>query len=126
MCRLVVEEREMKDTRYDIPNDNTMLRTDESKRGRDICTRTLYADAGFWLEYTLTCRENCDAELEVPCLYDITLTKKDAGYGSLERVHLSAVSSVYERAQRLFECMYKNSVTPMCVYEFLDEYYSLI
>ena len=79
---------------------------------------------GFSLEYALTVRKNTDHALFCEYVYDLTVTKRKNGSVGEECAVIPAVSSVLERAVDMYECMSRNTVTPMCVAEFYEEYHS--
>ena len=94
---------------------------DSSTKVSPCCEMTALAD-GFTIVYELLIRQNEEAELGVMILYDIIITKRLSDGTVCSSACLSAVSSVYERAYRMFLCAYKNTVTPVCAADFFEEY----
>ena len=102
-----------------------MKRTKDALGTERVCIRADVVECdGFSLEYALTARRNTDYTLFCEYLYDLSVTKRIPGCGSEECAVIPAVSSVLERAVDMYECMSKNTVTPMCVAEFYEEYTS--
>ena len=82
--------------------------------------------SGFSLTYRLIKRPNLDHTLYVQYVYDMLVIKHQEGAGSSESAVIPAVSSLPERASDMYDCMLKNTVTPMCVEEFFEEYHSRV
>ena len=78
----------------------------------------------FSLRYELIKRKNSDYTLFAEYLYDLMVIKMPHGSHSEESAVIPAVSSMYERAADMYECMCRNTVTPMCVAEFFEDYNS--
>ncbi len=79
---------------------------------------------GYTIVYELLRRQNRDIDSDAEFLYDIILTKLCPDGAVCSSVCLSAVSSVYERAYRMFLCACNNTVTPMCAHDFFEEYHA--
>ncbi len=99
--------------------------TNEAVGTDRICIKADVVECdGFSLEYALTVRKNCDCTLLCEYLYDLTVTKRIPEGNREESAVIFSVSSVLERAVDMYECMSRNTVTPMCVAEFYEEYHS--
>ena len=89
------------------------------------CIRTDNVECGiFSLTYKLIKRQNLDHELYVKYVFDLLVIKRQTGKETYESAVIPAVSSIPERALDMYECMLRNTVTPMCVAEFFEEYHS--
>ncbi len=91
------------------------------------CLRTKTVSCGgFLLTYRLIKRPNTDHTLYVRYVYDLLVTKHSDREVSGESAVIPAVSSLFDRASEMYDCMVRNTVTPMCVAEFFEEYQSRI
>lgn len=89
------------------------------------CLRTDTVECGeFSLTYKLLKRPNLDHTLYVRYVYDLLVIKRQKGTEASESAVIPAVSSLSERASDMYDCMLRNTVTPMCVEDFFEEYHS--
>ena len=75
------------------------------------------------LRYELYMRKNTDGELDVPFLFDLKLISHSPG-APVREACISAVSSILDRANMVFDMAVAWEVTPVAIDDFYQEYLS--
>lgn len=99
--------------------------TEYQHKGSVICfEQVVRTELGFYLVYKLVKRRRTEHDWCHVDVYDIVISKRygiSADHDSAAEVTLTAISSDLDRALCFFEKLVKNTVTPMCAYEIVEE-----